>query len=215
MRKKPLILLDTSIGTLLDLEQKYPGQVGQLLTPLTNYKPWGGILAADNGAFAGFDPNAFSRFIKRLKALGRCEWVAVPDALGSARRTRECFSHWFPEMEGLSLALVAQDGQEKMPIPWHLINAIFIGGTDRWKESASAEAVIRAAQIIGKWVHVGRVNGPQRLKRFQALGVDSVDGSGLVRFKHMIQPFFAALNQEPGDGGPLFAERTAKWQSPG
>jgi hypothetical protein len=45
--------------------------------------------------------------------------------------------------------------------------------------SENAEAVIRRAQALGKWVHVGRVNTIRRIRRFQRMGVDSVDGTCL------------------------------------
>lgn len=49
----------------------------------------------------------------------------------------------------------------------------------------AAEQCIRAAQALGKWTHVGRVNTPSRMTRFQDLGVDSCDGTGISRFSWM------------------------------
>ena len=42
-----------------------------------------------------------------------------------------------------------------------------------------------AAQALGKWVHVGRVNHAERWQHFEELGVDSVDGTGLSRYSRM------------------------------
>lgn len=76
-------------------------EVGQLLTPLTRYRlrnpnaPW----AIDNGAFAGLDVAAFRSLLAR-EAHQRelCRFVAVPDVVGSARRTLEVFEIWKREL---------------------------------------------------------------------------------------------------------------------
>jgi hypothetical protein len=161
-------------------------EVGQLLTPLTRYADRGTRYAIDNGAFAGFEPKSFISLLERQKpARNRCIFVAAPDVVGSARRTLEVFTHWYPRLCGWPLALVAQDGQGSLPIPWHLIAAIFIGGSTTWKLGRHAERIIKAAKAMGKWVHVGRVNGPERFDKFAAMGVDSIDGSGISQYSHM------------------------------
>lgn len=117
-----------------------------------------------------------------------CRFVAVPDVVGSARRTLEVFKEWKDELhnrKGWSLALVCQDGQEDHPIPWSDIDAIFIGGSTKWKTSEASMACIKAAKALGKWVHVGRVNTPGRFEWCEALGVDSIDGTGLSRYSWM------------------------------
>jgi hypothetical protein len=164
--------------------------VGQLLTPLTRYKlrnpdaPW----AIDNGAFAGFDEAAFLALLAREEHhRDRCLFVTAPDVVGSARRTLEVFEHWYPRLSRWKLALACQDGQEHLPIPWNRIGAVFIGGSTNWKCSHHAVQIIQAAQLLGKHVHVGRVNGAERWEHFERLGVDSVDGTGLARYSHMRQ----------------------------
>jgi len=161
-------------------------QIGQLLTPLTRREYRGGPFAIDNGAFAGFNATGFRNLLDRRKGnRDDCLFVAAPDVVGSARRTLECFDHWYPQLSGWPIALVAQDGQEDLPIPWKLINAVFIGGSTGWKCGPHAAAVIKAAQAIGKWVHVGRVNTPDRFEYFHGLGADSIDGTGISRYSHM------------------------------
>lgn len=162
--------------------------VGQLLTPLTRYKlrdperPW----AIDNGFFAGGDIPAFHALLRReAHHKKKCLFVAAPDVVGCARRTLEVFSHWMPQLEGWKIALVVQDGQEELPIPWHLISAIFIGGSTKWKCSDHVAHIIKAAKAMGKHVHAGRVNDPMRWKHFEELGVDTCDGTGLARYTHM------------------------------
>lgn len=163
-------------------------EVGQLLTPLTRYRlrdpmrPW----AIDNGAFAGFDREAFMALLDRESSnRERCLFVTVPDVVGSARRTLEVFEHWKDRFAGWRLALACQDGQEHLPIPWPDIEAIFIGGSTAWKASEHAAHIVKAAKLIGKWVHVGRVNHPARWNHFEKLGADSIDGTGISRYTHM------------------------------
>jgi len=163
-------------------------QVGQLLTPLTRYtlrdhaRPW----AIDNGAFSSFDAEAFKSLLERERHHYQdCLFVALPDVVGSARRTLEVFEHWKIKIAGWRPALVCQDGQENLPIPWSGIAAVFIGGSTAWKCSDHAIHIIKAAQLLGKWVHVGRVNHPERFKHFEQLGVDSIDGTGIARYTHM------------------------------
>lgn len=171
--------------------------VEQLLTPLTRYRLRGdGTFAIDNGAFAGFDRKGFESLLKREEQnISRCRWVAVPDVVGSARRTLEVFEHWYGRIAQWPLALVAQDGQENLPIPWDLIAAVFIGGSTEWKLSQHAVAVIRAAQAMGRWTHVGRVNTPGRFEYFDNLGVDSIDGTGLSRYSWMRERIYKAQTE--------------------
>jgi hypothetical protein len=176
-----------------DLDQcaaELGSEVGQLLTPLTRYRlrdpnrPW----AIDNGAFARFDGPAFTSLLAREQHhRDRCLFVTVPDVVGSARRTLEVFEHWKNQLVGWRLALACQDGQEHLPIPWNEIAAVFIGGSTAWKASEHAAQIVRAAKAIGRWVHAGRVNHPQRWDYFEGLGTDSIDGTGLARYSHMRQ----------------------------
>lgn len=174
-----------------DLEvcaQEMGCEVGQLLTPLTRYTlrdpngPWG----MDNGCFKRFKKAAFLALLAReLHHRTTCLFVAVPDVVGSARRTLEVFRYWAPQLEGWPLALVCQDGQEDLPIPWDEIEAVFIGGTTAWKLSLHVVQIIQTALILEKHVHVGRVNDPARWEYFDDLGADTGDGSGIAQYTHM------------------------------
>lgn len=182
-----LALLDT--GQDLDnCAAEIGGDVGQLLTPLTRYqlrepdRPW----AIDNGAFANFNARAFLALLDREgHHKEKCLFVTVPDIVGSSRRTLEVFEHWKSRLDGWKLALACQDGQEHLPIPWGDIAAVFIGGSTAFKCSDGAAQIVRAAKAIGKWVHIGRVNQPERWKHFEEMGADSADGTGLARYSHM------------------------------
>jgi hypothetical protein len=149
--------------------------VEQLHSPRSRYRHVepGAHWAADNGAFSNFNAEAFQRMLRRLTPhRERCRFVAVPDVVGSAILTLELWGDrraLWPELAGWPLAFVAQDGCEGR-IPWGSMRALFVGGAGDWKESDECERVVRAAKIRGLWVHVGRLNTPERLARFHALG---------------------------------------------
>lgn len=184
-----MALLDN--GQDLDAcEAEIGAPVGQLLTPLTRYtlrdpdRPF----AFDNGGFKRLDVKGFESLLRReAHHKDRCLFVAAPDIVASAQRTLELFDLFAPRLAGWPVALVCQDGQEMLPIPWDRITAVFIGGSTNWKASRHAEAIITTAKLFGKWVHVGRVNSPARWGHFETLGADSCDGSGIARYTHMRQ----------------------------
>lgn len=187
-----IVLLDTSHS--LDVAEKeigYPCE--QLFTPLTRFKPQRPeqTFAIDNGAYANFNPKAFLALLERERPRRHlCRFVSIPDVIvnrvGNARRTLEVFEHWQPMLrDHWKLAFVCQDGMENFNIPFADIDAIFIGGSTNWKESDHAEGCIKAAKAIGKWVHVGRVNSPARFEKFEQMGVDSIDGTGIALKTHM------------------------------
>jgi hypothetical protein len=148
--------------------------------------------AIDSGAYTGFNRSLFLALLDRERERKqRCIFVAVPDVVGSARRTLEAFDYWAGRLSSWPLAYVAQDGQEDIPVPWDRVAAVFIGGSTEWKMSKHAAHVIRAAQLMGKWTHAGRVNTPGRFEHFEALGVDSIDGSGLARYTWMREAIHA------------------------
>lgn len=182
-----LVMLDTPQS--LDVcAQELGCQVEQLFTPLTRRNPQQPErhFGIDNGAFARFEAKGFlSTLAKHAARKDLCRFVASPDVVGSAIRTLECFDHWLPKLDGWPVALVCQDGQEKLSIPWEKIAAVFIGGSTEWKMSGHAAAIVKASNVIGKWCHVGRVNTPGRFEYFDALGADSCDGTGLAQYAHM------------------------------
>lgn len=162
--------------------------VEQLFTPLTrrNAQKPEQMFAMDNGAFSKFEAKGFLAMLaKHEPRRSLCRFVAVPDVVGCARRTMECFNHWMPKLTDWPLAYVCQDGQEHLDIPWDRCAAVFIGGSTDWKMSKHAAAIVKAAKVIGKWCHVGRINTPGRLEYFEDLGADSCDGTGLAQYSHM------------------------------
>jgi hypothetical protein len=182
-----IVLLDTS-QNLDDCSSELGCEVQQLLTPLTRYRLQrpDSPFAIDNGAFSNFNPKAFNALLEREKHhKENCLFVCAPDVVGSARRTLEVFDFWKAKLHGWKKALVAQDGQQDLPIPWDSIDAVFIGGSTEWKLSIHSVQIIKSAKAIGKWVHVGRVNTPGRFEWAEKLGVDSIDGTGLSRYSWM------------------------------
>ncbi len=187
-----IVMLDTS-QPLDDCSRELGCDVEQLFTPLTYRLPQQPEqrFAIDNGAYAKFDPDTFLRLLERERPRrDLCRFVAVPDVVGDARRTLEVFATWSRRLSDWPLALVCQNGQEHLPIPWGKIDAVFIGGDTDWKMSAPAAACVKAAKALGKWVHAGRVNTPNRFDYFERLGADSLDGTGLARYSHMRHDIF-------------------------
>jgi hypothetical protein len=194
-----IVMLDTP-DDLTECETELGLPVEQLFTPLTRRLPQrpAARFAIDNGAFGKFNREGFIRILEKHKdRRDLCRFVALPDVVASARRTLEAFELWQGILEGWPRALVAQDGIENLPIPWVAIDAIFIGGSTKFKLSKDAADVIRTAKILGKWVHAGRVNTPGRLEYFEDLGTDSIDGTGLAQYTWMRQRIYKAAS-EPG-----------------
>jgi hypothetical protein len=200
------VLLDTSTP-LAGCAKELGCEVEQLLTPLTRFLPQdpGAPFAIDNGGYSRPDIAAFRALLKREWPRRKlCRFVAAPDVVGDARRTLELFWRFYDDLRGWPRAFVAQDGIGGIDIPWRHIEAVFIGGTTEFKTGPEAVAVIRAAQWMEKWVHVGRVNTPGRFEYFEKLGADSIDGSGLAKYSWMREAIYEAA-QRPD----LFSEPAA------
>lgn len=125
-----IALLDNG-QDLAECERELGEGVGQLLTPLTRYRlrdpsrPF----AIGNGGFKQVDIPGLQSLLKREEQhRDKCLFVAIPDIVGSAQRTLELYAHFRPMLAGWRVALVCQDGQEMLPIPWDEIAAMFIGG---------------------------------------------------------------------------------------
>ena len=174
------ILLDCSPAKLAEYRELYAFEFWQLRTPLTRYARAAGIpYALDNGCFRQFNRAVWERMLDEAEE-DRPVFITLPDIVGDAARTLELFEHFKLRCNELPRALVLQDGIERVRIPWDDIVAVFVGGSDRFKYSQEAVNACKVAKILGKWVHVGRVNTAQRARNWQGLA-DSIDGSGLIR----------------------------------
>jgi hypothetical protein len=194
-----ILMIDQSEKRIKDMESIVCGRnvkLGQLRTPLTGFK---GVkqdipIGIDNGCFVGkFNKQRFDKICNMHKADERLKFVTMPDVVGDARRTLELFDHFSHKYTGLPKSLVIQDGIEHLPIPWDKIESVFIGGTNAFKDGAASMAVAKAAKILGKWVHVGRVNSADRIRHWMKIA-DSCDGSGIAKYDHMFNAAVSVLS---------------------
>jgi hypothetical protein len=148
------------------------------LSTIRDGTPW----AADNGAFTGkFQPEWFYDWLLDMRTyVATCLFVASPDRVSDAAETMRLYAIHAPLIRSLGypVAFVAQDGQQAYELPDDY-DALFVGGTTDWKLGPSADACIYAAKRTGRWVHVGRVNTQRRIRHFQRIGADSVDGTSV------------------------------------
>lgn len=160
------------------------GVAGQLLTPLTRYRRGHDVYAIDNGAFSNFNEKGFVSLLRREQQVrDNALFVCVPDKVGCHKTTLKLYMELGHLCEGWKKAFVAQDGYDGMPDDAH---ALFIGGTDSFKNSQDALHAVECALDAGKHVHIGRVNGPDRFIRFHNVGAHTCDGSGVSRYDYMI-----------------------------
>jgi hypothetical protein len=181
-------LIDKSREHVVRKMNLHPDLVcGQLLTPLTRYANAGVTFAIDNGAFSRFDASSFRNLIKRNEPFrDSCLFVTIPDVVGSGRRTLEVWQRRESFCQHWPLAFVAQNGSEDLDIPWDDFSCLFVGGKDPWKDSQASLDLVKTAKILGKNVHVGRVNTHRRFELFSSLGSDTCDGSGVAMYDHML-----------------------------
>lgn len=108
--------------------------------------------AADNGCFnATWSEDHWLRWLDRLPR-ERCLFATAPDVYPDARATLDRSVHYFGLIRemGFPPALVAQDGAERLDLPWDEFDCLFIGGEKRmpsrleWKLSAAAEGLAGA-----------------------------------------------------------------------
>lgn len=181
-----IIFVTTSLPTLRSFDSPYLGRLFQprmlsnIVGTVAEGMPW----AADNDGFNGFKPEPYMVMLDKLKHQQGCRFVTAPDVVGDAEATLAYLNEWEGVLRahGLPVALAGQDGLENLTVPWHRIDALFVGGTTDWKLGVEAADIVREAKVRGKWVHMGRVNTEKRLRYAMELGCDSVDGSGYGRF---------------------------------
>lgn len=186
------ILVHNSPTTLAPYKQGYPN-LGILSSPRRYYKAHEGIedwsWAADNDAFGNWDEGRYLEMLNYIRTeLSGCLFITAPDVVGDAVSTLRNFSKWRPIIGDLPVALVGQDGMEDPP--WDEFDTFFIGGSTEWKMGDTAKRLAYTAKERGKWLHMGRVNGQQRLRYAMALGCDSIDGTSIGWFKtQKLMPF--------------------------
>lgn len=160
------------------------GLIGQMVTPAEGRRPLSGVpFAADNGAFGKGYPGD-ERWLAWLQGLPRegCLFAVAPDVVADASATLALADRWLPVIRALGFpaALVLQDGQEHLPVPWDLLDAVFIGGTTEWKLGPAAARLAAEARRRSKTVHMGRVNSGRRWAYAEVIGCDTADGTFLA-----------------------------------
>lgn len=201
-------LIDKSPDEVRRKIELHPNLVaGQLCTPLTNYKNWGGSFALDNGAYSGLDRDGWFRLLKKHEPeIEQCLFCAIPDIVGNALRTDDLYFAITQDVRThpytRQWAYVMQDGHENRRIDFKAMAGkwMFIGGTNRFKDSAAAWDIVKTAKAIGDInIHVGRVNTPKRYETYASLGADTCDGSGVAMYDWMLDKIasFVARKPEP------------------
>lgn len=161
------------------------GWCGLIDQPNTGYAPaivedvaW----IADCGVYGAdgtskFDVPRWRRFLAaRHDSVDRCVFAVVPDVVGDHVATLAQWDRYGDEMYPYRRAFVAQDGCVPDEIPEDA-DALFVGGSTRFKLSAEARACVDYANAGGMWTHMGRVNSRRRLLLAAEWGCDSVDGT--------------------------------------
>lgn len=174
--------------------EKYRGNpyLGCFLTPRTGNSENSRrncLWAADNAAFSNFNEHSFIKMLERIKG-SDCKFVACPDKVCDGQETIKLFYEWQSIIRkyNLPVALVIQNGMKLSDIPFNMIDAIFIGGDNEFKLGPDAREITEQAKLLGKWIHMGRVNTNKRLKYAFEIGCDSVDGSGYSMFPEIMIP---------------------------
>jgi hypothetical protein len=139
--------------------------------------------AADNDCFQGLHEQRFLRMLDRIADLPGCLFVSCPDVVADHAQTLKLWREWSPVIEeaGQTPAFVLQDGATWDQVPSEV--PVFVGGSTEFKLGYDCAALVRCAKHEGRWVHMGRVNSAKRMAYAASIGVDSVDGTGWVRFK--------------------------------
>ncbi|HVY79851.1 MAG TPA: hypothetical protein VG994_02625 [Steroidobacteraceae bacterium] len=167
------------------LAGRYPGRVGHLYSPKGERGPWIEIpYALDNGVYGAhsrgveWNEAEWHRLLLWAVMSGIMPlWAVVRDAIGNREATIAYWKQYAPAVRarGFRPAFVAQDGMTFDDVPDSEC-IVFLGGSPKtnWKNEA-----------IGPWcarfpgrVHVGRVNGWDRLVSCYRAGAISVDGTG-------------------------------------
>jgi hypothetical protein len=187
-------MLDCSPAKIDRYCDRYDHEFWQLRTPLTSNAITSRPYGLDNGCFTEFRKATWLRMLDEAED-NRPVFVALPDIVGDARRTLDLFQHFLGDTGGLPRALVLQDGIGQLAIPWGDLDAVFVGGSDAFKIAPECLNACKAAKMLGKWVHVGRVNEPRRLANWVGIA-DSIDGSGISRFDHMLEAILKAISGE-------------------
>lgn len=164
-------LLDTGIGVLLT-----PYSQRKLPSPQWTW-------AADNGCFGKtWERATWHNWLQNRQADPAPLFATVPDVVADHAGTIARWREYAPLVTsmGYRTAFVLQDGATTTNIPLADFDALFIGGSTKFKLSQEARTIVRHCKQHGKWVHMGRVNSKRRIQIAYEWGCDSVDGTYLA-----------------------------------
>jgi hypothetical protein len=174
-----MLVLVSGAHKTVDRYRKHPS-LGRLIVPNAGMRePYDGLpWAADNGCFTAFDEAGYVKMIDRLPSGGL--FVTAPDVVGDHDSTMKLWADWAPEIRrrGLVAGFVLQDGCKELPDA----DAVFVGGTTKFKLSETVRRLVRQAKKLGLWIHMGRVNTRGRVSYAASIGCDSIDGSSASRW---------------------------------
>ncbi|MGC9349120.1 MAG: hypothetical protein ACP5JG_13325 [Anaerolineae bacterium] len=164
--------------------------------------------AIDNECFSNGgevdEPQFFDALDRHAPYRDRCLFVVIPDVPYDAVSTLEQFHNYAYTLseDGWKIALATQNGMRcddlgiysgSSYVEWDDFEALFIGGDNHHKLHGEADILIAEARRRGKWIHIGRVNSPTRMMRFQS--ADSWDGT-TIRFEPAHATAIAATVRE-------------------
>lgn len=159
------------------------GLLDQIRTPGGNALLADVPFCVDNGRFGKGWPghDKWWTWLNKHPAEG-CLFAVAPDVVGDAEATLAEGATWLPRIRaaGYPVALVGQNGLERLDVPWDSFDVFFIGGDTEWKLGPAARQLAAEAKARGKRVHMGRVNTWNRMQYAHEIGCDTVDGTLLV-----------------------------------
>lgn len=186
-----IVLITSGLKIHKDNVNNNLDRYGNLVTPrckagITRNK---GVIGVDNDRFNKFYSNeSFLKlliYLSTFKEKERIKFIAAPDVPFNSQETLKDYFNWYPLIKNilnLPVALVTQDGMTFDNLEWDKIDAIFVGGSTEWKLGIESQKIIKKAQELKKWVHVGRVNTPDRFNLCRFLQVNSIDGTSFSMF---------------------------------
>jgi len=160
------------------------------------------------------DTDFYDCFIYTINRILPCEEVAdAVETLTRAPVYQEALTQQLADKLRCKVKTVGRHTAGK--IPWGQIEALFVGGSDDFKEDMLVTCdILPQAKARGKWVHLGRCNSRSRLRLALRSDCDSVDGSSLSMFPRTWIPKFVGwikeLQQEVQDDDVLLCD--LKWQ---
>lgn len=132
----------------------------------------------------------------------RCQFAVAPDVVCDGRATLKRSLPFLPIIRGLGYeaAFVAQNGLERLRVPWDEFSVLCIGGDDAFKLGPYARELTAEAKSRGYWVHLLRVNSQKRLEYAHFIGCDSADGTYLRWPDTNLPKLLAWLRKVNGQG---------------